>query len=149
MQHLLVDLNQVFTYDVSNWPCPRGHKFEHRNKEGKLQNSFFLKLEGIDLSYLVYRISLWTFINCIHMIPLESELAPIQGVRVPCGSVVRCLTRNPGVLGSSHTRSSGFFSWECPWVRHFRAQPSTGDTRESMNNVSFRWDMAEILLKAA
>ena len=28
---------------------------------------------------------------------------------VPRGSVVRCLTRNPGVLGSSLTRSSGFF----------------------------------------
>ena len=41
--------------------------------------------------------------------------------RVPRGSVVRCLTRNPGVLGSSLTRSSGFFSWECPWARHFRA----------------------------
>ena len=40
---------------------------------------------------------------------------------VPRGSVVRCLTRNPGVLGSSLTRSSGFFSWECPWARHFRA----------------------------
>ena len=29
--------------------------------------------------------------------------------RVPRGSEVRCLTRNPGVLGSSLTRSSGFF----------------------------------------
>ena len=39
----------------------------------------------------------------------------------PRGSVVECLTRNPGVLGSSLTGSSGFFSWECPWARHFRA----------------------------
>ena len=30
-------------------------------------------------------------------------------LRVPRGSEVRCLTRNPGVLGSSLTRSSGFF----------------------------------------
>ena len=30
-------------------------------------------------------------------------------IRVPRGSVVRCLTRNPGVLGSSLTISSGFF----------------------------------------
>ena len=30
-------------------------------------------------------------------------------VRVPRGSVVRCLTRNPGVLGSSRSKSSGFF----------------------------------------
>ena len=29
--------------------------------------------------------------------------------RVPRGSVVKCLTRNPGVLGSSLTGSSGFF----------------------------------------
>ena len=41
------------------------------------------------------------------------------------------------------------FSWECPWARHFRAQPSTGETQESMNNVSCRRDMTEILLKAA
>ena len=39
--------------------------------------------------------------------------------------------------------------WECPWARHFRAQPSTGETQESMNNVSCRRDMTEILLKAA
>ena len=68
---------------------------------------------------------------------------------VPRGSVVGCLTRNPGVLGSSRTRSSGFFSWECPWARHFRAQPSTGETQEGMNNVSYRCDMTKILLKAA
>ena len=56
-------------------------------------------------------------------------------------------TRNPGVLGSSRNRSSGFFSWECPWARHFKAQP--GETQESMNNVSCRRDMTEIQLKAA
>ena len=31
----------------------------------------------------------------------------------------------------------------------FRAQPSTGETQESMNDVSCRHDMTEILLKAA
>ena len=40
-------------------------------------------------------------------------------------------------------------SWECPWARHFRGQPGTGETQESMNNVSCRLDMTEILLKAA
>ena len=40
---------------------------------------------------------------------------------IPRGSVVECLTHNPGILGSSLTGSSGFFSWECPWARHFRA----------------------------
>ena len=34
-------------------------------------------------------------------------------------------------------------------ARHFRAQPSTGETQESMNNVSSRRDMTEILLKVA
>ena len=33
----------------------------------------------------------------------------LPGTWVPRGLVVRCLTRNPGVLGSSLTRSSGFF----------------------------------------
>ena len=28
---------------------------------------------------------------------------------VLCGSVVKCLTRNPGILGSNGTESSGFF----------------------------------------
>ena len=42
-----------------------------------------------------------------------------------------------------------FFSRECPWARHFRAQPSTGETQENMNNVICRRDMTEILLKAA
>ena len=66
------------------------------------------------------------------------------------GSVVKCLTRNPGVLGLSRNGSSGgFFTWESPWARHFRAQPSTGETQESMNNVSCLCDMTEILLKAA
>ena len=69
--------------------------------------------------------------------------------RVLRGSVVKCLTCNPGVLGLSHTKSSGFFSWECPWARHFRAQPSTVQTQESMNNVSYHRDMTEILIKAA
>ena len=32
-----------------------------------------------------------------------------QCFRVPRGSVVKCLTRNPGVLGSSLTGSSGYF----------------------------------------
>ena len=34
---------------------------------------------------------------------------PLYIYRAPRGSVVRCLTRNPGLLGSSRTRSSGSF----------------------------------------
>ena len=43
--------------------------------------------------------------------------------------------------------SCWFKNWECPWARHLRALPSTGETQESMNNVSCRRDMTEILLK--
>ena len=41
------------------------------------------------------------------------------------------------------------FSWERPWARYFRAQPSTDETQEIMNNVSCSRDMTEILLKVA
>ena len=60
MQHLLVDLYQVCTYDAprfKNWPSSGGHNFEHRNKESKLQNSS-LKPKGLELYYSVYSISL-------------------------------------------------------------------------------------------
>ena len=70
-----------------------------------------------------------------------------QTNRVPRGSVVRCLTRNPGVLGSSLTRSSGFFRGSV--LGQDTSEPSTGETQESMNNVSCHRDMTEILLKAA
>ena len=73
----------------------------------------------------------------------------VYHVRVPSSLVVKRFTRNPGVLDSSRTRSSWFFSWECPWARHFRAKPTTSKTRKDMNNVSCRRDMTEMLLKAA
>ena len=57
----------------SKLASPWGHKLEHRNKENQLQNSSSPKLEGLELWYLVFIISLWTFINCIHMIPLGSK----------------------------------------------------------------------------
>ena len=69
--------------------------------------------------------------------------------RVPRGSVVKCLTPNPGVLGSSLTGSSGFFRGSVLGQDTSEPQPSTGETQESMNNVSCRRDMTEILLKAA
>ena len=39
---------------------PVGPKLEHKNKERKFQNSFSMKLEGLELWYLVCSISLWT-----------------------------------------------------------------------------------------
>ena len=61
--------------------------------------------------------------------------------------MVNCLTRTPGVLGSSLTGSSGFFGGSV--LGQDTSEPSTGETQESMNNVSCRRDMTEILLKAA
>ena len=40
-----------------NWPRPMGHKFKHRNKEGKLHFFSSVKLEGLELWYLVCSIS--------------------------------------------------------------------------------------------
>ena len=50
------------------------------------------------------------------------------------GSVLKCLTRNPGVLGSSRTGSSRFF---------MRV------SKKDINNVSCCCHMTEVLLKAA
>ena len=44
------------------------------------------------------------------------------------GSVVNCLTRNPGVLGSSHTGSSGIFRGSVLGQDTSELQPSTGET---------------------
>ena len=66
------------------------------------------------------------------------------------GSVLKCLTRNPRVLDSSRTGSSGFFfvgvslgmTLQSPSL--VLVQP-----RKDMNNLNCRRDMTEILLKAA
>ena len=68
---------------------------------------------------------------------------------VLCGSVVKCLTRNPGVLGLSCTGSSGFFCGSVLGQDLSEPQPSTGETQEDMTNVSCRSDMTGILLKVA
>ena len=69
--------------------------------------------------------------------------------RVPRGSVVKCLTRNPGVLGWSPSGSSGFFCWSV--LGQDTSEPSLVlvKPRKDMDNVSCRRDMTEILLKAA
>ena len=58
---------------------PGGHKFEYRNKEGKIQNSSALKLEGLELSYLVYSISWWTSTKFVHIMPLGLKTGPASG----------------------------------------------------------------------
>ena len=62
----------------------------------------------------------------------------------PRGSVVKCLTRNPGILGSSRTGSSAFFRGIV--LGQDTSEPSLVlvTPRKDMNNVSCRRDMTEI-----
>ena len=64
------------------------------------------------------------------------------------GSVVKCLTRNPGVLGSSRTGFHGFFRGSV--LGQDTSEPSLllVKPRKDINNVSCCHDMTEILLKA-
>ena len=66
--------------------------------------------------------------------------------RVPHGSVVKCLTHNPGVLSSSRTGSSGFFDRSVLWQDASEPSLVLVKPRKNMNNVSCRHDMTEILL---
>ena len=91
-------------------------------------------------------ISHWIFPQCRFFI---SGAKSKNNFRVLRDSVVKCLARNPGVLGSSRTGSSGFFRGSVLGQDTSEPQPSTGETQEDMNNVSCRRDMTEILLKAA
>ena len=70
-----------------------------------------------------------------------------QGVL--CGSVVKCLTRNPGVLGSSRTDPLGFFV-EMSLGKTLQSPSLTlVKPRKDMNDMNCCRDMTEILLKAA
>ena len=81
---------------------------------------------------------------------MDNFISPVNLTRgVLGGPVVKCLTRNPGVLGSSRTGSSGFFCGSVLGQDTSEPQPSTGVTQEDMNNVNCCRDMTEILLKAA
>ena len=68
---------------------------------------------------------------------------------VLCGTVVKCLTNNPGDLGSSRTGSSGVFCGSVFGQDTLEPKPSTGKPRKDMNNVNCHHDMTEILLEAA
>ena len=63
-------------------------------------------------------------------------------------SVVKCLTCNPEVLGSSLTGSSGLFRGSVHGQDTSEPKPSASETQKNMNNVNGRRDMTEILLKA-
>ena len=57
-------------------------------------------------------------------------LVPLTDTGDPCGSVVECLTRNPGVLGSNRTGSSEFFHGSVLEQDASKPQPSTDETQE-------------------
>ena len=64
-------------------------------------------------------------------------------------SVVKCLTRDPGVLGLSRTGSSGFFRGNVLGQDTLEPSLVLVNPRKDMNNLNCRRDMTEILLKAA
>ena len=64
--------------------------------------------------------------------PIQIEKICRQQINVGVlrGSVVKCMTRNPGVLGSSHTGSSGFFRGSVLGQDTSEPQPSSSETQE-------------------
>ena len=64
-------------------------------------------------------------------------------------SVVKCSTRNPGVLGSSPTGSSGVFRGSVLGQDTSDPQFSTSETQERHELCELCRDMTEILFKAA
>ena len=89
-------------------------------------------------------------IQCFYALTNYSTLTHYHMIlRVPRGSVVKCLTRNPEVRGSSRTGSSGFFRGSV--LGQDASEPSLVlvKPRKDMNIVSCRSDKTEILLKAA
>ena len=65
------------------------------------------------------------------------------------GSVVKCLTRILGLLGSSRTGSSRFFVGASFGKIIQSPSPVLVKPRKDINDVSCRGDMIEILLKTA
>ena len=84
--------------------------------------------------------------------PLDLLLCRLFGtfiIGVLRGSVVKCLTRNPGALGSSCTESSGF-SVRVPLGKTLQSPCLVlVKHRKNMNSVRCRLYMTKILLKAA
>ena len=72
-----------------------------------------------------------------------------MGKKVNIESFILFVSLLYAIIGIICFEEEFFLFWECPWTRHFRAQPSAGETQENRNNVSCHPDMTEILLKAA
>ena len=87
----------------------------------------------------------------IQHVEVSNKVTVCKNTRVSRGPVVKCLTCNPGILGSSHTGSAGFFRGSV--LGQDTSEPSLVHVlvklRKDMNNVSYPCDMTEILLKLA
>ena len=82
MKHLLVDLYQDCSYDapgVKTGVAPGVTSSKRRNKDGKLQNSSFLKLEGAEVWYLVCSILVDLYKDFSYYAP-KVKTGPAPGV---------------------------------------------------------------------
>ena len=92
---------------MDRWMDRRSGDYNYARPSGCIQNkqtSEPFKGQCLCQGRQLFRVDYNKVLTRIH---LDDKFKPFQ--RVPCGSVVKCLTRNPGVLGSSRTGSSGFF----------------------------------------
>ena len=83
------------------------------------------------------------------IIHITTVYVPKLCTRVLRGSVVKCLIRNPVVLGLSRTGSSEFFVGVSLGKTLQSPSLVLMKPRKDMNDVSCRCDMTEILLKVA
>ena len=97
--------------------------------------------KGLNDSFSCFTVCLGTLVTCLfrkqfcpgltgYMTPLTQLLSFQHFLGVLRGSVVKCLTRNPGVLGSSRTGFSGFFCGSVLGQDTLEPHPSTGETQE-------------------
>ena len=84
-------------------------------------------------------------IGCMELWP---EIYSLSLAGVLPDPVVKCLTFNPGFLGSSRTGSSEFFKGVSLGKTLQSPSLVLVKPRKDMNNVSCRCDMTKILLKA-
>ena len=97
-----------------------------------LSGNAAVKLEAELIKIVNHSTDMCSSLNkCLSLFKQQEEVSlsfSCQGVL--SGSVVKCLTCYPGVLGSSRTGSSGFFRGRVLGQDTSEPQPSTGETQE-------------------
>ena len=113
---------------------------------GKIQTGFrFFFFEKIAVNPYIGSVSPFlftgTFVKKTLLTSVTITNQALLALGVQRGSVVKCLTRNSGLLGSSRTGSSGFFVGVS--LGKILQSPSLVlvKLRKDMNNVSYRRDM--------